>query len=547
MDSTQPFTPPSGTPRRQADRLAVLYDIARQIVGELDLPQLLRKAADLVQTRFDYYNVSLFMFDEATNELVATARASQMQDHMPVERLGREQGMVGWTYRNRKTLLANDVTGEPRFYNPRGIPTQSELCVPITFAGVVLGVLDVQSPALGAFDDEDVVALETLADQLAVAIRNARLFEETVALRHFHESIVRTMNEGVVVSDDLGVFTFVNPAAASILGYFPDELVGQHWSAIVLPDQRALVAAADRRRALLQTDRYELQLMHRNGTPVPVLVSGAPWMDPASGGYAGTLAVFTDLREQKLLEAQFQHAQKMEALGRLAGGVAHDFSNLLAVIRVSSDLLTRGLPSGTVLAEHVERIQDACYRATDLTRQLLRFGRQDPARPRLLDLNEAVTTLTKMLRRIIGESINLVVRPATDLWLVTIDRSHLDQILVNLVVNACDAMPEGGTLVIETANAPLDASYRSRRLEVPPGDYVVLTVSDTGTGMDPTIEARLFEPFFTTKPPGEGTGLGLATVFGIVKQNQGDIVVDTQAGKGTQFRVYLPRARLDAS
>ncbi len=248
-----------------------------------------------------------------------------------------------------------------------------------------------------------------------------------------------------------------------------------------------------------------------------------------------------DVSEQRRLEEQFRQSQKMEAVGQLAGGIAHDFNNLLTAILGNTQLLLRDLPPGDAMRGDVEEIRKASERAAALTRQLLAYSRRQMLQPEILDLNVVVGDMDRMLRRLIGEHIALVTVPAPDLGRVRADPSQIEQVLVNLVVNARDAMPSGGRLTIETVNVDLDASYAQEHLGASPGAYTLLSVTDTGTGMDANVRAHLFEPFFTTKEVGKGTGLGLATVYGIVKQSGGHISVTTEVNRGSSFKVYLPR------
>jgi signal transduction histidine kinase/CheY-like chemotaxis protein len=241
-------------------------------------------------------------------------------------------------------------------------------------------------------------------------------------------------------------------------------------------------------------------------------------------------------------EEQFRQAQKMEAVGRLAGGVAHDFNNLLTAIHGHVELLGESLPSDHAGQEHVGEVRRSAQRAGALTKQLLAYSRKQVLHPKLVVLSDVVRELSRMMRPMIREDIQLSFQPGTELWPVLIDPTQIEQVLLNLVVNARDAMPAGGRITIRTANAQLDESYALRRPTIKAGDYVALTVEDTGVGMDEATRERIFEPFFTTKQPGEGTGLGLATVYGIVKQSGGDVWVYSEPGIGTTFKIYLPRA-----
>jgi signal transduction histidine kinase/ActR/RegA family two-component response regulator len=253
-----------------------------------------------------------------------------------------------------------------------------------------------------------------------------------------------------------------------------------------------------------------------------------------------------DLTARKELEAQFRQAQKMEAVGRLAGGVAHDFNNLLMVITIHAELARAELDAKHPAAADLEEIGRATTRAAALTRQLLAFSRKQILTPHVLDLNAVVAGLEPMLHRLIGEDIAVVTRLAPELGLVLADPGQLEQVLVNLAVNARDAMPHGGTLTIATTNTELGERVRGYPAAVVPGSYVTLTVTDTGCGMSPEVQGRIFEPFYTTKPIGEGSGLGLSTVYGIVQQSGGHIGVESAPGRGTTFRLYLPRIAQEA-
>ncbi len=283
-------------------------------------------------------------------------------------------------------------------------------------------------------------------------------------------------------------------------------------------------------------------LRRPDGEMAWAVFTALPLVDPNTGQMTGVIVTFLEITERKLLEEQLRLSQKMEAVGRLAGGIAHDFNNLLTAINGYSELLLRQLEVGNPIRANLEEINRAGERAAALTRQLLAFSRKQLLEPQVLDLNTLVSNIDKLLRRLIGEDIELVVVFGPDLGRVQADPTQLEQVIVNLVVNARDAMPQGGKIAIETDNAELDEAYTRQHVGVTPGRYVKLAVSDTGCGMDRQTQSHVFEPFFTTKEAGKGTGLGLSTVYGIVKQSGGNIWVYSEVGRGTTFKVYLPRA-----
>jgi two-component system cell cycle sensor histidine kinase/response regulator CckA len=288
------------------------------------------------------------------------------------------------------------------------------------------------------------------------------------------------------------------------------------------------------------------QVKHRkkDGSLLEVAGSSNPI---AFHGRRARLVMATDVSEKKRLEAQLLQSHKMEAVGRLAGGVAHDFNNLLGVISGYSELLLKDLGPQHPGSKRVDQIQKAADRAAALTRQLLAFSRKQVLQPRILDLNDVVADVEKMLRRLIGADVQLVTTPGAGIGCILADPGQIEQVLMNLVVNARDAMPKGGCLTFETANVALDEGYTRAHPEVQPGRFVMLAVSDTGVGMDAQTQAQIFEPFFTTKEKGKGTGLGLATVIGIVQQSGGSITVNSRLGRGTTCRIYFPRLEDDRS
>jgi len=339
----------------------------------------------------------------------------------------------------------------------------------------------------------------------------------------------------VFVADGAGRLLDVNPRACDLTGYSREELLRLSVADTYPPPQRN--EARDRIAEVTAgvTTVRERPLLRKDGTVLTVEINARLLPD---GRILGTVR---DVTERRQLEQQLRQAQKMEAIGRLAGGVAHDFNNVLTAVFGYVDLLREELPQDSDAQKDLSEVRKAAERAASLTRQLLAFSRQQVLEPVVLELNELVTDFEKMLRRVIGEDVELRLALGADVGNVRADPGQLHQVIMNLVVNARDAMPTGGKLILETANAELTATYAELHKPVVPGPYVMLAVSDTGTGMTPEIQARIFEPFFTTKEKGKGTGLGLSTVYGIVKQSEGYVWVYSEPSKGTTFKVYLPR------
>jgi PAS domain S-box-containing protein len=353
--------------------------------------------------------------------------------------------------------------------------------------------------------------------------------------------------EAIVITDPNGVMTYVNPAFEMVSGYSRAEAIGQNPRILKSGHQDP---AFYRRMwdTLARGEVWKGRMVNRrkDGTLYQEDATIGPVRD-ASGRLVNYVAVKRDITNEMRLERQLMQAQKMEAVGRLAGGVAHDFNNLLGVITGYGEMTLRKLPEFDPLKEKVDQILKAAGRAAGLTRQLLAFSRKQVLQPKIVDLNDLVSDLEKMLRRLIGEDVQMETSLAPDLGSVKADPGQVEQVLMNLVVNARDAMPDGGRLSIETRNAELGPDYAAGHPPTIAGPYVMLAVSDTGMGMDAETQSHLFEPFFTTKELGKGTGLGLSSVYGIVKQSEGYIWCYSEVGVGTTFKVYLPRVDAEAS
>jgi PAS domain S-box-containing protein len=375
-----------------------------------------------------------------------------------------------------------------------------------------------------------------------------RATEDLRASEQRYRRIVETTSEGIWVIDAQSKTTFMNLRMAEMLGYTVEEASKRALRDFM--DADAWAGAETRLAEGLTgaTGRYQSKLKKKDGSDLWVSINMNVLHD-AEGRYDGALALVSDISEERRAaaalartEEQLRHAQKMEAVGVLAGGIAHDFNNLLSVIIGYTTLVVNGLPPNDPAREDLEEVQKAADRSSTLTRQLLAFSRQQVLQPRILDFNQVVLGIEKMLQRLIGEDVTLALLCADRIGAVLADPGQIEQVIMNLVVNARDAMPKGGKLTIETSNVVLDEVYAKDHLGVKAGAYVMLAVTDTGIGMDAATKERIFEPFFTTKEKGKGTGLGLSTVFGIVQQSGGHIWVYSEPGNGTSFRIYLPIA-----
>jgi two-component system, cell cycle sensor histidine kinase and response regulator CckA len=441
-----------------------------------------------------------------------------------------------------------------------GGPPLGHASVPLLTGNRLVGVMNLVGPERGQFGDDDLRTLNGVGNQVAAALERAllqehlerRVQERTVALtdeiaarRRAEEAlrplvaIVESSDDGMIRMTPEGFIATWNPGAERLYGYSADDVLG-HSIDLLASRERTQEMAQVRCRVLAgeSVQGHETTRVTRDGRDVQVSLTLSPVRD-ATGGIAAIAEITRDISASKQLEQQFLQAQKMESVGRLAGGIAHDFNNLMTAVIGFSELLLARMGEENPSRGHIDEIKRSGERAAALTQQLLAFGRRQVQRPEVLDLNVVVAELQAILERLIGEDIDLMTLLADDPWPVKMDRSHIEQVVMNLALNARDAMPTGGKLTIETANRELDAEFAETHFGVEPGSYVLLTVSDTGVGMDADTRLRIFEPFFTTKE--DGTGLGLSTVFGIVKQSGGDVSVYSEPGHGATFKIYLPR------
>ena len=381
--------------------------------------------------------------------------------------------------------------------------------------------------------------------RLVIVNRDITERKEAEESLRLSESGFRSMIEdapyGIYRADIDGKLLRANPALQKILGYDkPDELVNISLPRDIFRNPYDFNGLKGLLESASEFKDVEVELKRKDGAPITVRCTGRKVREEHQG--KACFDVFAeDVTERRILERQLQMAGKMEAVGRLSGGIAHDFNNLLGVIIGYSQLLKRKLDPGSALLEPAEEIEKAGQRAASLTRQLLAFSRQQILTPAVLNLNDLVLDMAKMLPRLLGEDIAVATSLSADLGMVKADQGQLEQVIMNLAVNARDAMPDGGKLRVETANVELDQAYAWQHAGAKPGHYVMLALTDSGTGIDAETLAHIFEPFFTTKEVGKGTGLGLATVYGVVKQSGGYIWVDSKPGQGATFQIFLPR------
>jgi PAS domain S-box-containing protein len=531
--------------RRRNRELALLNQIIAASASDSEPGALLETACRELARAFDVPQAAAALLNEEKKQAVVVAeycaegRPAALGAIIPVK------GNPSYQYllTQKVPLVVDDAQADPRLAPIHELMlrrgTASLLLLPLIVEGEVVGSLGLDAVELRHFSPEEVSLAWSVADQLAGALARARLAQ---AHRRLITAIEQA-TEGVVITDIQGLVLYVNPAFESITGRSRAQTVGR--TSFAFAGDKPDTDLYEQAWAALRAGKvWQGRFLRRTkeGAPAGVAATVTP-VRGESGAIVSYVAVIRDITHELQLEEQYRQAQKMEVVGRLTAGIAHDFNNLLTAINGFAELMQLELPPDDPLQETTNKILSSGRRAADLVRQLLAFSRKQIMEPHVLNLNKVVGDMDKMLRRIIGEHIDLRVRLGSDLWPVKVDPTQINQVIVNLAVNARDAMPSGGHLTVETANVILDEDDVARYLEVPPGRYVLLAISDDGVGMSDDVKAHLFEPFFTTKEVGQGTGLGLATVFGIVKQSGGHIRVYSEEGRGTTFKIYFPLAQ----
>jgi two-component system cell cycle sensor histidine kinase/response regulator CckA len=538
--------------------LEALHDTTIALLERFDLESVLRTIVGRASELLGASCAALYLTDG--DDLVR-----RVGDHPFAERIRKGQGLAGRVWESGESGTIEDYRTWPgRLSTEVELETYAAAGAPLRSAEEVVGVLAViHDTPERRIEPAELELLERLGRLASLAVENARLYDDAqrelqerrlaeTALRKSEElyrRVVDSSHDVITLLAPDGTVRFASASAEGVLGYASAELEGKALGTLVHPDDLGFAQAAVGAALTGSSESTVARVRHRDGHWVEMEGIAGPVLDE-SGQPEMILTISRDVTERRRaeerraeLEEQLRQSQKMEAVGRLAGGIAHDFNNLLTAIGGYGELALAALDEEHERPRHdVEQILKSAARARDLTRQLLAFSRKQVLQPRVVSLNEIVDGLVPMLARLIGADIELVTRADEGLGVTKADPSQLEQVLLNLALNARDAMPGGGRLTIETANAELDDEYASRHLGAAPGSYVVLAVSDTGHGMTEDVRAQVFEPFFTTKGPTEGTGLGLATVYGIVKQSAGYVWVYSEPGHGSTFKVYLPRA-----
>ncbi|MFA5909147.1 MAG: response regulator [Vicinamibacterales bacterium] len=533
---------------------AVLSGINTTIVRTRDRQELFDEACRIAVEEGEFRLAWIGLLDANGVDVMPVARAGVDEGYLDSIQLTARDGapdrceLLAWALREKTAVVCNDIDTDPRMARwradalPRGY--RSVVVFPLQFGDKVLGVLALYASETNFFDTKEMQLLTELAGDVSFALDHIDADES----RHLQSAALNAAANAIVVTDRSGTIEWVNRAFTALTGYAAVDVLGKN-SRILKSDKhdRAFYQSLWDTVLSGRTWRAEITNRRKDGSLYSEDLSITPVLSE-SGAITHFVAVKEDITERLQLQAQFRQAQKMESVGQLASGIAHDFNNLLTVINGMADLVLEQVSQDDPVHADVREIHRAGERAATLTRQLLAFSRQQLLEPRVMDFNTVVAGMESLLRRLLGEDIDLVIVPAPGLGTVKADPGQIEQVITNLAVNARDAMPQGGRLTIETQNVTIDEDdARQRGATGWSGPYVLLAVSDGGAGMDEATRTRVFEPFFTTKGPGKGTGLGLSTVYGIVKQSHGFIWVDSEVGRGTSFKIYLPQVTTGAA
>ena len=520
--------------------------LGQEAVRAADLQQLLDATVQVLAESLDVEYTKVLELEPDGTTLLLRAGHGWRAGLVGHARVGTgESSQAGHTLRADAAVVVLDLSSDDRFRGPpllREHGVVSGLSVVIPGRDGVYGVLGAHTSRRRRFTTDETLFMQTVANILSQAVERQRILARLRESEERFRLLINRSADLIAVFTADGVIQFISASVEAILGFRPEELVGRLGFDFMHPDDRE--AAVQAFSGLSQTAggiaRVTVRHRHRDGSYRTLESSGTNLLHVPA--VRGIVVNGRDVTERRNLEERLSQSQRLESVGRLAGGMAHDLNNILTAVLGNAELLTSALPAGA--AEELAEITRSSLRARDLVQQLLAFARKQVLAPKVLDLNQSVRSADRLLRRLLREDIALQLHLTEPLWPVAADPAQLEQVLINLAVNARDAMPKGGTLSIETANVDLDPGYVGAHAGViEPGPHVMMAVSDTGVGMPPEVLAHVFEPFYTTKPQGAGTGLGLATTYGIVKQSGGHIYAYSEPGVGSTFKIYLPRAR----
>src|SRR5580704_14116662 len=527
--------------------------VLRMISTQAPLPKVLEVICEQIEKRHSDMLCSVLLLDADGTTLrpgAAPSLPSEYTNLINGVQIGPCVGSCGTAAYRKERVIVSDIATDPLWAGIRQAALLHGLracwSTPIASqGGAILGTFAVYYREPRAPDARHLQLIAHATHLAGIAIEHDRAKAELRTAEARYRTLVERLPAITYVAElgAGGPWHYVSPQIETMLGFSPAEWLSDpmNWMNHIHPDDREIALAAEQQfQETHELFQAEYRMCARDGRLMWFRDEGV-LLEQTDGQGLLMQGVMYDITEGKRLEDQLRHSQKMEAVGQLAGGVAHDFNNLLMLIQAHNEHLRDQLAADDPANKDAQEIETAVTRAAALTGQLLAFSRKQVLRPKVLDLNVVLAEVAKMLHRLIGKDIELIVDPARALGRVKADPSQMEQMILNLAVNSRDAMPNGGRLTIETRDVELDKDDSRKHEGAPAGKYVMLAVNDTGSGMDSETQAHMFEPFFTTKAPGKGTGLGLATVYGVVKHSDGWIWVDSEPGRGTSFKIYLPR------
>ena len=531
-----------------SEKLGAAIEMGSIVNSTLNLAEVLALIMRHVNQVTNSAASTLMLIDDTTRELVFSLPTGPKADKLTDIRMPSGKGIAGWVAEDEQPVSVPNAKKDPRFYPEidkiSGFETKSVLCVPLKAKTKLIGVLEAINKADGSpFTEEDELLLSVFAYQAAMAIENARLYGELRESEEKYRLLVENANDAIFIAQDQ-VVKFPNPKAEQMVGYSAEELAKIPFVDLIHPEDRDMALDMHRRRLKGEEvpSTCSFRIVRRDGEELRVQLNSVliAWE-----GRPATLNLLRDITQQRKLQAQFQAAQRMESLGTLAGGIAHDFNNILMAIQGNASLMLLDLNSSHPYYERLKNIEQSVQSGAELTKELLAFARGGKYEVKPTDLNELIKRSSAMFGRTKKE-ITIHTKYQKDLWPAEVEQGQIEQVLLNLYINAWQAMPGGGELCLETGNVTLDEND-VKPYGLRPGNFVKISVTDTGTGMDKKTQERIFDPFFTTKEMGRGTGLGLASVYGIIKNHGGIINVFSKKGEGATFTVYLPASEKEVT